>query len=311
MKRILLPLLFFVCANAAFSQQLSLTSQYMMNRFVLNPAIAGNFNYVPINLNIRKQWDGINGAPVTQSLSTHGYLGSNVGLGGYFFNDVTGPTRRTGMNISFAYHLKLNKDFSRKLSFGLSGMFFQHFVDKDKLTTDEPDDAAITNGFNNEFCPDANFGLYFSQTNKYYLGFSIHNLLEVKKDLFDWNREVTNPVERTYYANGGYLFDLGGDFAFEPSFLMQFQESTPMQFDFNGRFGYKNRFWLGGSYRMKDAVVMMFALNFDEFCLGYSYDLTTSDIKNYSNGTHEINLTYRIFKKDVFRQNNNNIPLFN
>ncbi len=311
MKKIILTVAFVVFCITSFAQQLSLTSQYMMNRFVLNPAIAGNFNFVPINLNIRKQWDGINGAPVTQSLSAHGYLGKNVGLGGYFFNDVTGPTRRTGMNVSFAYHLKLNKDYSRKLSFGLSGIFFQHFVDKDKLTTDQPDDPAITNGFNNEFCPDANFGVYLSQTNKYYLGFSIHNLLEVKKDLFDLSREVSNPVERTYYANGGYAFDLGNDFVFEPSVLMQFQESTPIQFDFNGRFSYKNRFWLGGSYRMKDAVVMMMALNFDQFCFGYSYDLTTSDIKNYSNGTHEINLTYRIFKQDVFRQNNNNIPLFN
>jgi hypothetical protein len=84
-----------------------------------------------------------------------------------------------------------------------------------------------------------------------------------------------------------------------------------MQMDFNGRFGYKNKVWLGGSYRMKDAVAMIIALNFDEFCVGYSYDLITSDIKNYSTGTHEINLTYRIFKKEMFRQNSNNIPLFN
>lgn len=311
MKKIAFLFFFAMLAQSAFSQQLSLTSQYMMNRFVLNPAIAGNYNYIPINLNIRKQWEGIQGAPVTQSLSAHGYIGNNVGIGGFFFNDVTGPTRRTGMNVSFAYHLKLNKDFSRKLSFGVSGIFFQHFVDKDMLTTDQPDDAAIINGFNNQFCPDANFGVYLSQNNKYYLGFSIHNLLEIKKDLFNLETSIANPIERTYYANGGYTFSLNDDFQFEPSFLLQFQETTPMQMDFNGRFGYKNKVWLGGSYRMKDAVAMMIALNFDDFCIGYSYDLITSDIKNYSTGTHEINLTYRIFKKEMFRQNGNNIPLFN
>lgn len=311
MKNIVLSVLFLMAAFTLRAQQLSLTSQYMMNKFVLNPAIAGNFNYVPVNLNIRKQWAGIDGAPVTQSLSAHGYVGGNVGLGGFFFNDVTGPTRRTGMSVSFAYHVKLNRDFSRRLSFGLSGLFFQHFVDKDKLTTDQPDDPAITNGFNNEFCPDASFGVYLSETNKYFLGVSVQNLLEVKKDLFDLSRDVTNPVERTYYAHGGYMFNLGDDFVFEPSFLMQFQESTPMQFDFNGRFGYKNRVWLGGSYRLKDAVVMMFALNLGDFSIGYSYDLTTSDIKDYTQGSHEINLTYRIFRKDVFRNNTDNPPLFN
>lgn len=311
MKKIFLPLVLMLFAQATFAQQLSLNSQYMMNRFVLNPAIAGNYNYVPINFNIRKQWDGINGAPVSQSLSAHSYLGSNVGLGGYFFNDVTGPTRRTGMNVSVSYQLKLNSDFSRKLSFGLSGVFFQHFVDKDKLTTNEPDDIAITNGFNNQFCPDANFGVYLSQTNKYYLGFSIQNLLEVKKDLFDMNRLVDNPVERTYYANGGYTFKLNDDFVFEPSFLLQFQETTPIQMDFNGRFGYKNKFWLGGSYRMNDAAVVMVGLDFDDFCIGYSYDITMSDIKNYSSGSHEINLTYRIYKKGALRQNCKSTPLFN
>ena len=310
MKKIILPLVLLLLAQVTSAQQLSLNSQYMMNRFVLNPAIAGNYNHIPINFNIRKQWDGINGAPVTQSLSAHAYLGHNVGFGGYFFNDVTGPTRRTGMNVSFSYQLKLNSDFSRKLSFGLSGIFFQHFVDKDKLTTNEPDDIAITNGFNNQFCPDANFGVYLSQNNKYYLGFSIQNLLEMKKDMFDMNHLVNNPVERTYYANGGYIFKLSDDFVFEPSFLLQFQESTPIQMDFNGRFGYRNKIWLGGSYRMKDAAVVMVGLDFDDFRIGYSYDITMSDIKNYSSGSHEINLTYRIFKKSALRQNYKSSPLF-
>ena len=300
-----------LCLTGDKAQQITLTSQYMMIRFILNPAIAGNYKYIPVNLNIRRQWEGINGAPVTQSISAHGYLGNNVGLGGYFFNDVTGPTRRTGMNISFAYHLKLNQDYSRKLSFGLAGVFFQHFVDLEQLTTDEPNDAAIINGFNNQFCPDANFGVYLSQDAKYYFGVSIFNLMEIKKDLFRITDVINNPIERTYYVNGGYTFKMGEDFVFEPSFLLQFQEATPMQYDFNGRFGYKNKFWLGGSYRMKDAIVFMMALDFKDFCFGYSYDLTQSDIKDYSTGTHEINLTYRIFKKDAFKQNNNNTPLFN
>lgn len=311
MKKIVFALLFITAFGLAKSQQISLHSQYMMNRFILFPAIAGTQNFVPVNLNVRKQWEGIDGAPITQTLSAHGYIGKNVGIGGSFFNDVTGPTRRTGMNVTFAYHLKLNEDFSNKLSFGLSGIFFQHFVDEDQLTTLEPDDQAIIHGFNNEFCPDAIFSVVWSSSGKYYVGASVHNLLEVRSDLLNSDYEISNPIERTYYANAGYIFDLGGDFKVEPSVLMQTQESTPMQFDFNARFGYKDKFWLGGSYRMNDAIVAMFALNFREFCFGYSYDITQSDIKNYSTGTHEINLTYRIFQKNGFNQNSSNIPLFN
>jgi type IX secretion system PorP/SprF family membrane protein len=313
MKKIIALLVLLSAFGAAKAQQLSLTSQYMMNHFVLNPAIAGTTNYIPIDLNIRNQWVNIKGAPVTQSLSAHAYLGKNMGIGGCFFNDVTGPTRRTGMSVCLSYHVRLNKEYTRKLSFGLGGVFFQHYINKDQLTTDEPEDMSILNGFNNQFCPDANFGIYFSETDRFYVGASVMNLLEVKKDLFSLSHTIKNPIERTYYFNGGYYFDLGRDFGFEPSFLLQLQESTPLQADFNGRFAYKKIIWLGGSYRMKDAVVMMFAVDFKRFAIGYSYDLTLSEIKKHSYGSHEINLVYRIFKKDAFNKNdgNNAFPLFN
>jgi type IX secretion system PorP/SprF family membrane protein len=313
MKRIISIVILLFVMNAVNAQQLSLTSQYMMNHYILNPAIAGTSNYIPINLNIRNQWVNIKGAPVTQSLSAHAYVGSNLGIGGCFFNDVTGPTRRTGMSVSIAYHVRLNKDYTRKLSFGLGGVFFQHYINKDMLTTDQPEDMSILNGFNNQFCPDANFGIYFSQTDKFYVGASVMNLLEVKKDLFSLSHTINNPIKRTYYFNAGYFFKLGGNFGFEPSALLQFQEQTPLQLDLNGRFAYKNMIWLGAYYRMKDAVVVMFALDFKHFCLGYSYDITQSEIKKYSFGSHEINLTYRIFKKDAFNKTdgNNGFPLFN
>ena len=313
MKRILSILVLLFAMNVVDAQQLSLTSQYMMNHYILNPAIAGTENFIPINLNIRNQWVNIKGAPVTQSLSAHGYLGSNLGFGGVFFNDVTGPTRRTGASISLAYHVRLNKDYTRKLSFGLGAVFFQHYINRELLTTDVPEDMTILEGFNNQFCPDANFGIYFSQTDKFYVGFSIMNLLEVKKDLFSLSNKIKNPIERTYYFNAGYRFKLGDNFGFEPSMLMQFQEQSPMQFDFNGRFGYKNMIWLGGSYRLKDAAVAMFSIDFKKFALGYSYDITLSEIKKHSYGSHEINLVYRIFKKDAFSKSdgNNGFPLFN
>jgi type IX secretion system PorP/SprF family membrane protein len=313
MKRIFSILVLLFAMNVVDAQQLSLTSQYMMNHYILNPAIAGTENFIPINLNIRNQWVNIKGAPVTQSLSAHGYLGSNLGLGGVFFNDVTGPTRRTGASISLAYHVRLNKDYTRKLSFGLGAVFFQHYINRELLTTDVPEDMTILEGFNNQFCPDANFGIYFSQTDKFYVGFSIMNLLEVKKDLFSLSNKIKNPIERTYYFNAGYRFKLGDNFGFEPSMLMQFQEQSPMQFDFNGRFGYKNMIWLGGSYRLKDAAVAMFSIDFKKFALGYSYDITLSEIKKHSYGSHEINLVYRIFRKDAFSKSdgNNGFPLFN
>lgn len=52
---------------------------------------------------------------------------------------------------------------------------------------------------------------------------------------------------------------------------------------------------LGASYRIHDSIVSMFEVQINEnFHVGYAYDLTLSDIRLYSNGTHEIVINYRI-----------------
>ena len=51
--------------------------------------------------------------------------------------------------------------------------------------------------------------------------------------------------------------------------------------------------WLGVSYRTEDAIVALIELQLSKkFRLGYSYDFTTTNVKNYSSGSHEIMLGY-------------------
>ena len=61
----------------------------MLNGFLLNPAMAGNVDYIPLRLTVRQQWVGITDAPSTQAISGH-YLFNNkkMGLGGYIY--ITG-----------------------------------------------------------------------------------------------------------------------------------------------------------------------------------------------------------------------------
>ena len=126
MKKYVLSIIVIFAGLQVFAQQLPMRSQYMLDYFNLNPAVAGSFDYTPVNLSVRQQWVGFEGAPSSQSINAHTYVGSNVGLGASFFNELAGPSRRTGMSVSFAYHLPFSKDFSRKLSFGLSPVFYQH-----------------------------------------------------------------------------------------------------------------------------------------------------------------------------------------
>ena len=167
MKKLLLFVFVSVSIYNFNAQQIALNSQYMFSSFAINPAVAGTKNYSPLAFTFRRQWMGIDEAPVTQNLMGHAYLGKNVGTGFHFFNDASGPTRRTGFSGAFSYQIKTGP--SSKLSFGLSGSLTQFVIDRDRLITEIPDDVAVTNSTNNEVIPDVNFGIYW-YGERHYLG---------------------------------------------------------------------------------------------------------------------------------------------
>ena len=290
-----LPLFVFVSVSIYNfnAQQIALNSQYMFSSFAINPAVAGTKNYSPLAFTFRRQWMGIDEAPVTQNLMGHAYLGKNVGTGFHFFNDASGPTRRTGFSGAFSYQIKTGP--SSKLSFGLSGSLTQFVIDRDRLITEIPDDVAVMNSTNNEVIPDVNFGIYW-YGERHYLGVTGFHLLESKSDLFDLTSPVSNTLDRAIYANTGYVFTVGSNFAIEPSVLFRYMFNAPFQFDGNLRFIIKDAYWLACSYRLDDALAIMLGTDFGPFEMGYSYDLGMSDIKTYNTGTHEIYLGIKMSK---------------
>jgi type IX secretion system PorP/SprF family membrane protein len=85
-----------------------------------------------------------------------------------------------------------------------------------------------------------------------------------------------------------------GDIKIRPTFLFQSIETLNTQLDLNVQFIYDDKYWIGASYRMQDAIVGMVGLTMSSISFSYSYDLTLSTIKTYSSGTHEVKLGYVI-----------------
>jgi type IX secretion system PorP/SprF family membrane protein len=89
--------------------------------------------------------------------------------------------------------------------------------------------------------------------------------------------------------NGAYKFNINDDFQVEPSFMLKYVSPAPLKFDIGVRAIYKETVWLGGAFRTKDAwsalVGFMYKKN---LLIGYSYDFTTTNLKHYSTGTHEL-----------------------
>ncbi|MDG1429081.1 MAG: type IX secretion system membrane protein PorP/SprF [Crocinitomicaceae bacterium] len=295
MKKSLL-ILFVGFAGIASAQQIALNSQYLFNEMLVNPGAAGSKEYVPVQLSYRKQWVNFPGSPTTQSLTSHGMISRRMAIGGVLFNDVAGPSRRTGINLNTAYHLRLDARDQHQLGFGLGLSLTQHVIDVNQLTTYLPDDPAVLRGYNNQLVPDANFGIYYHFLDKGYAGISAHNLVELKRDLYNYETPFINPLERNYYFLGGYNFDLGQRWRLKASTLAQMIETTTFQLDGTLLIEYNRAVWLGASYRHDDAVVFMAGGQAGPMRFGYSYDYTLSDIGDYSSGSHEVFIELQINK---------------
>lgn len=316
LRSIASALLFTIVAAAAEGQQVPMYSQYIMNGFLVNPSFAGRDGYTTVNLTVREQWVGMAGAPSTYALSLqtrilrNSYIskstavkkklvrptkGGQVGVGGYVFRDNNGIMHRTGFQAAYAYHIPLGEvdnEYTRNLSFGLALMAYQYTVRTEGLIFD-PADPYLNNYDRSVFIPDFNFGVSYT-TPKYYLGFSMTNLLRGSVTFFNSGDQKHSELGH-YYLTGGVKFPISGDWILEPSAFIKSSDMffKAIQLDLTSRIYYRNDYWAGISWRTNDAIILLLGLKYDRFYFAYAFDFALTDIRKQSFGTHELTLAVK------------------
>lgn len=292
MRRILHTTLLAVLISPAVmkAQQTPIYTQFMFNPFMYNPAVAGIHPYYQIRSNHRFQWIGIKDAPVTNTLSFQGpHARLNMGYGGYLYNDVTGPTSKTGLTGSYAYNVGITD--ALRLSMGMSLGIIQYRVDGTQISFKEPE-TDIEKGIHSSYVPDANIGLYL-YSDKYYAGFSTAQLINTKLKLTTGQNGV-NKLKNHFYFVGGYAFTINENFQIEPGFMLKGTAPAQIQADINTRVVYQNKGWLGISFRSQDALsVLLGYIHENKIYIGYSYDFTITELRKFDSGSHEIMIGYR------------------
>ena len=103
---------------------------------------------------------------------------------------------------------------------------------------------------------------------------------------------IPNQV-RHYFATAGVALEISPNVVLKPSILLKYVQNAPVEADFNLNVLLAQIFWIGGSFRTNDSFVAIAEFQLTkQLRLGYSYDFTTTDVKNYSSGSHEIMLGY-------------------
>jgi type IX secretion system PorP/SprF family membrane protein len=317
MKRFIL-LLFFVCSYyQSISQQRPQYTQYIFNNYLLNPAITGIENYTDVKAGYRNQWQGLTDAPVTSSISIPTPIGKQFtegsatsfqgegnnpmsrsyvqtykasephhGIGFHLVSDKTGPFSRTDINLTYAYHLGLAANVN--LALGVAAGLSRISLDRSKIILEDPADQAIMDNNNNQIQPDLGAGLWLYGP-RYFAGISAQQLLGRPLSFSDYADYNQGKQVSHWFITAGYKFYLSEDIAAIPSAMLKVVKPVPVSLDLNMKFAFKDKLWLGGSYRKDDSFAVMAGFNVGHFFnLGYSYDFTTSELQSVSNGSHEI-----------------------
>jgi type IX secretion system PorP/SprF family membrane protein len=303
---ILIVLFSLVCLPGSGQSQ-SLYSQYTLNKYLYNPAIAGADGYTSVSLLARRQLVGFENSPGVIVLSGQTRLlpesyimkmmqprkkenrktrSGRVGLGGAVFSDRNGALSKTGIQGTYAYHINFNN--KAQLSFALSASAYQ--VHLREGTMKDPGDPLWEGNPKSFLVPDANFGTYLL-TDSYYAGFSTSNLfgayMKLGKEALEDYR-----IPRYFYFVGGYRWYPSETLKVEPSFIMQTKVGNP-ELDFNTTVTYRNELWAGMSYRTDKTVVFLAGYSLKGLVIGYAYDLNFNTVSNYTHGSHEILAGYR------------------
>ncbi|WP_316824696.1 type IX secretion system membrane protein PorP/SprF [Pedobacter miscanthi] len=312
-----LSLLLLCIALGLNAQQQPQYTQYLLNSYLLNPALSGIENYTDVKVGYRQQWAGLQDAPKTAFISAHWALGDEYlwanalsfetdgnnprsrsytqnytaspahhGLGFVAVSDKAGQLSTTTFDISYAYHLQLNKQLN--FSLGAAGGITRMAIDVNALLLENPRDPALNNAANARLLPDLSVGAWLYGAS-FFTGLSVQQVLPQKLSFSGDEQYNTGKQVPHVFLNSGYKFYVSEDLNVTPSLLFKYVPNVPLSVDVNVKMGFKDRIWIGAGYRKHDALNMMAGFNISHLVnLSYSYDVTTSVLNQASKGSHEI-----------------------
>lgn len=298
MKRILTTAIILIMCMSVEAQQDPQFTQWFNDKQSFNPAAVGIRNGNCLSGFFRNQWTGFDNQPTSVLLNYAGRIDRDNlkgGMGLTFYNDQLGQETNNIIRGMFAYHMDAGPG---TLSAGLALGMYGKQLGADWLPPEGTGSIPLDNAINGTPTSDAGFdlnlGLYYFEQGKYYVGASMTHLTQ--SDLTDLSIKLQSHL----YVMGGYNFDLGGSGTVLRTNMLAKSDLNKWALDLNANVMFNDMVYGGITWRPGDAIAPVIGL---EYCtstssktqnknmcyrLGYSYDTTTSEIRNFSTGTHEI-----------------------
>jgi type IX secretion system PorP/SprF family membrane protein len=294
MKKTYIAIFAVLISFTTTAQQIHLSSFYDLQGLLHNPAMAGVNSKNTVAATYRSQWSGINGGPKTATIFGSFNLPKfDAGVGGYIFNDVTGPTARKGIVFDIAKHINVNE--KAKFSLGIELKLQQYSIDKSKFSTSFLTDPVLGAG-DKKTKFDAGFGAsYVSE--KFQIGVSVAQLVQTKLQFYsgNLNRSQEARLYRHYYLHSNYKWQVDEDTKIIPNLLVTYLPNAPLELQGGINVEHKKIFWWGVGLRLKQSYTLTAGIIIkDKYRIGYSFDAYQTPLSVFDGGfnAHEIALKY-------------------
>jgi len=305
----LICIIFFLIAirNNIISGQDPQFSQFYSNPLYLAPSFAGGAESNRINACYRHQWFNLPVKFIAYSFSYDFYSQPfNSGLGFLFVKDYAGSGELgvTSVGIQYSYNFQVIRGI--RLRPGLHFSYLEHGVAYNKLKFidqvmfDTPTSTSFVNPLDRTRDVDLSLSL-LGYSKRIWLGITADHLLRPNISLYADKYRL--PL-KFYYFGGVEILRRGRllkplDETVTIAFMLKHQEYST-QLDL-GVYWHKNPLVLGLWYRglppfnsqRGDAFIILLGYKTPHFNIGYSYDITISNLISHAIGSHEITATVK------------------
>ncbi len=287
MKNIYLLLIACLFTTGLSGQQEIILTKYTFNELFFNPAFAGSKGKEKgsLSLQYRNQWMGIEGAPTTMlAAGEYSFFENKLGLGLTLGQESIGVNSTTEAALNTAYRIELENGF---LSGGIRTGFSFISSDFSKLTIKDSGDIFGNSQIENITLFSVGTGIYYYQEEGFRMGLSVPNIVTIGEGTIQKKKHI-------YGHLGARIGDDYSSILWQPSLLVKYEKSVPLQLTLGVQAWLDRRFAPGLHYRVGESVAISFevALN-DQFSMTAAYDFTANDLHEYTSGSLEIMLAYQ------------------
>lgn len=296
MKQLLQLGFFLLLGTTAFAQSTPQYTQFFFNKLIYNPGYAGSKEVLTMNVHYRHQWEGIDGAPRTGTVAAHmPFMNNRCGIGISVTNDRIALIETNYLRFSYAYRVPIKKNRAT-LALGLQGIFQYDKFNWENAEVLEFADDSIPYSQNSSSKGNFGLGLYYSSS-KFYAGVSMPQFFD-DGGLKALAKVADFSASRTYFIMSGMALPVNSKLVLKPAVFMAINPNLPMAIDINLSALIMETIWIGFTYRPTESIDAIFQYQFNKrWRAGVSYDITTSSLADYGNGSPEFIVEY-LFDQD-------------